>query len=323
MPYVPPQPGSTTPGQPTPAGVAKQDVHITDLPPEVRKSFLLSMVFFPSLVGGTICLIMFLGWWTLFTPKDGPQYAKALRSPDVRRRWEAARELAESIPNDDKKVFDPEVLTALIDILNNKDLDKETEVWMPAKMIKEPDERASRLRWWAANMVGLFAAKLPDQKDKDRGLEVLLKSLQEKDLAIFAAQGLSLLKDPRSREALEKVLANDNDPGARAAAAHALGDIGAHLLNHKASEVELNQYREPLRAAYASAKKAQSSNKDEELWQTVIDNTAIALARLKDATGKDRLEELTNGKGDAVAREYAKRALEALASTTDQSVSVN
>ena len=321
MPYVPPQPGSTVPGQPTPADVPKQNVHITDLPPEVRKSFLLSMVFFPSLVGGTICLIMFMGWWTLFTPKDGPQYAKALRSPDVRRRWEAARELAESIPSEDKKVFDPEVLTALIEILNNKDLDKETEVWMPAKMIKEPDERASRLRWWAANMVGLFAAKLPDQADKDRGLEVLLRSLDEKDLAIFAAQGLSLLKDPRAKDRLIKCLATDNDPGARAAAAHALGDIGYHAMTHNAIEADLNTYREPLREAFANAKKQLPVDRNTDLWQTVLDNTAIALARLKDPLGKERLEELKKS-DDSLAREYARRALEVLEST-DRKVSAN
>ena len=107
-------------GQPTPEGVPKQDVHITDLPPEVRKSFLMSMVFFPSMIGAAICAIMFLGWITIFRPKDATQYAAELGSPDMRRRWTAAREMGEHITQygEEKftKIYGPETLTALIDI---------------------------------------------------------------------------------------------------------------------------------------------------------------------------------------------------------------
>ena len=327
MPYVPPAHGSTVPGLPTPAGVPKQNVHITDLPPEVRKSFLLSMVFFPSLVGGTVCLIMFLAWWTLFSPKEPAQYARELGSLDARHRWQAARELAENIaPSDaaadakEQKIYDPVILTALIQILQNKDLDKETEAWSPTSMIKQEDERGSRLRWWAAPMIGHFAAKLPSSADKERGLNALVSALDEKDLAVFAAQGLSLLKDVRAREALVKTLETDKDAAARAAAAHALGAIGEYALDNKATDKEMSLFREPLRHAYQNSKerlstmisKKEKDEKDEAgEEQTVLDNTAIALARLKDSMGKERLQELTQNK-DAVVSGYATKALQVL-----------
>src|SRR6185295_20108437 len=114
MAYIPPEPGSTTAGQPTPAGVQKQDVHITDLPPEVRKSFLKSMVFFPSMVGAAICLLMFVGWLTIFKPKEPTQYAVELDSPDMRRRMSAAREMAERITpygeTKNSRIYVPETL---------------------------------------------------------------------------------------------------------------------------------------------------------------------------------------------------------------------
>ena len=86
MAYIPPAPGSTKLGEPTPDGVPKQAVHIADLPPEVRKNFLTSMVYFPTLVGAMVCLIMFLGWWLLHSDKTPTQYADALTSNDPRLR---------------------------------------------------------------------------------------------------------------------------------------------------------------------------------------------------------------------------------------------
>src|SRR5260221_539712 len=97
MAYVPPPPGSTEAGKPTPDGVSKQDAHITDLPPEVRKSFITSMIFFPSMVGGGICLLMFLGWILVFKPKEPVDYARELGSGDMRRMWEATRDMSERI----------------------------------------------------------------------------------------------------------------------------------------------------------------------------------------------------------------------------------
>jgi hypothetical protein len=316
MPYVPPTPGSTTPGQPTPEGVKKQDAHIADLPPEVRRSFLLSMVFFPSLVGATICLIMFLGWWTLFKPKEAPQYARDLRSADMRRRWQAARELGEAMQpapvNEkgeildtvpDEKIYQPEVLGALIEIVQNAELDQETEVWSPASMIKQGDERSSRLRWWAAAMIGHFAAVLPDPVDRERGYQALIGALHDKsdaNLAVYACRGLSLLKDPRAGEHLVKML-NSDDSGVKAAAAVALGCIGFHAICHNTKNVDLDAFRTPLRATYKAGGD-----------RLVLDNTAIALARLKDGTGKDRLEQMQKSDEDPVVRDHARRALETL-----------
>lgn len=305
MAYVPPTPGSTTPGQPTPDGVKKQDVHIADLPPEVRRSFLLSMVFFPSIVGATICLIMFLGWWTVFKPKEPLTYAAELRSNDARRRWTAARDLAESI-RPDANIYHPEILTALIEIVQNPELDKEIEAWTPSSMIKPGDESRSRLRWFATRMVGHFGGVLKDQKDKDRALDTLVKALDDKELAMFAAEGMSFLKDVRGREALVKTLNEHTDSSVRAAAAKALGAVGFHALANGADEAQLTQFRDPLRSIFSKEKEAD-----------VLDNAAIALARLKDPLGKDRLLALTKSE-DAVVRDHARRALEALGASPTQ-----
>lgn len=322
MAYVPPAPGSTVPGQPTPEGVPKQDAHIADLPPEVRRSFLLSMVFFPSLVGATICLVIFLGYWTVFKAKEPLQFAAELTSNDPRRRWSAARELAESIPPADpnpnspkNRIYDPVVLTALIAILENKELDKEAQAWSPTAMIKKEDE-GSRIRWWAAPMVGHFAARMDDRIDRKRGLQALLKALEEKDLAVFAAKGLSLLKDPAAREPLTVILQDSaQDPAVQAAAANAMGATGEYALLQKyyamknnakapagweeiySSDTDLELYRQPLREAFTRIKDP-----------TVLDNIAVALARLRDPSGKTRLQELTKH-SDSVVRDHAERAL--------------
>jgi len=325
MAYVPPAPGTTIPGQPTPEGVPKQDAHIADLPPEVRKSFLLSMVFFPSLVGATICLVIFLGYWTVFKTKEPQQFARELSTNDPRRRWSAARELAESIPPADpnpsapkNRIYDPVVLTALINILENKELDKEAEAWSPTAMIKKDDE-GSRIRWWAAPMVGHFASRMDDRIDRKRGLQALLQALQEKDLAMFAAKGLSLLKDPAAREPLAVILQDTNqDPAVQAAAANAMGAIGEYALLQKfyalkeagktpakwdeiySFDRELEKFRQPLRDAFEHIKDP-----------TVLDNVAVALARLRDPAGRARLQELLKH-SDSVVRDHAERALSTL-----------
>ena len=299
MPYVPPPPGSTTLGQPTPEGVKKQDAHIADLPPEVRRSFLLSMVFFPSIVGATVCLILFLGYFAVFSPKTPKQFADELSSGDARRRWMAARELSENIGK--PAIYDSKTLTVMIEILQNPALDKETEAWTPSSAIKNADEKESRLRWWAAPMIGHFAAVLPDQADHERGYQALIKALDDKDVAVFAARGLSLLKDVRARDALAQKLATAQDLGLREASAHALGAIAYYARMTGASDADIEAFRAPLRAAYKESKETD-----------VLDNIAIALARLNDATGKDRLEALTKSE-DTVAREKAREALQMLA----------
>jgi len=297
MAYVPPPAGSTVLGQPTPAGVPKQSAHIADLPPEVRRSFLLSMVFFPTIVGAMVCLILFLGYYVVFQPKNAVQYGAELNSADARRRWVAARELSENIGN--PRIYNPETLTTLIGILENPDLDKETATWTPSSAIKDPDEKNSRLRWWAAPMVGHYGGMLTEPADKDRALNALVKALDDKNLTVFAARGLCLMKDARAKDALVKHL-SDEDAGARAAAANALGAIGSYLLSNKAAESEVEPFRVPLRAAFAS-------NQDDN----VLDNIAIALARMKEPLGKERLVALSKSE-DAVARDNARRALEIL-----------
>ena len=306
MSYVPPPPGSTKLGEPTPEGVKKQDVHIADLPAEVRRSFLLSMVFFPTIVGATVCLILFLGYYAVFKPKNPFQYSVELSSPDARRRWMAARELSENIGK--PSIYEKKTLSVLIEILQNKELDKETVAWTPSAAIKDDDEKESRIRWWAAPMVGLFAAKLPDQEDKDRGLQALLAALEDKDVAFFAAKGLGLLKDPRAREALASHLSSEHDSGVRIVLAHALAETGYYAYSNGGKAEDLETYRAPLRAAYQNP-----NEKDAD----VLDNLALALARLGDATGKERIEAITKS-DDAVARQAARSALEMLSAPLKQ-----
>ena len=301
MPYIPPPPGSTVLGEPTPDGVKKQDAHIADLPPEVRRSFLLSMVFFPSIVGATVCLILFLGYFAVFTPRTPKQYADELRSNDARRRWVAARELSENIGKD--SIYEPKTLTVLIEILQNPELDKESAAWSPSAALKSAEEKESNLRWWAARMVGHFAAVLgqKDPADRDRGLQALLKALDDKDVAVFAAAGLSVMYDARAREPLMAKLASSDDIGLREAAAHALGSIGYFVMvNGHGSEADVDQYRMPLRAAFISAQ-------DPDL----LDNIAVALARLQDPAGKQRLQNLEKS-DDPAKRERAREALQIL-----------
>lgn len=326
MAYVPPPPGSTTPGEPTPEGVHKQSVNINDLPPEVRKSFLLSMVFFPTLVGATICAVIFLGWWTLFEEKPPEQFAKELLSKDARRRKVAQRELAEKLG--DKAIYSAVTMNALIEMLNNPELDKEAEAWSPQTMISGDEQRASP-RWWAAAMVGHFAAKLPDPADKARAREALIKALSEKNLGIFAARGLSLMRDPLAQPALVDRLQNADDPAIKTAAASALGAIGEYVIAlgqglESANDADRKYAAEKLEAAGIRADKAAVEaalatfrGPLEEAFRAssapeLKDNAAIALARLRDPLGKEHLVELTKSE-DAVIRDHAQRALKLLA----------
>src|SRR5262249_40418757 len=121
----------------------------------------------------------------------------------------------------------------------------------------------------------------------------------DKNLTVFAARGLCLMKDARAKDALVKHL-SDEDTGARAAAANALGAIGSYLLSSKAPESDVEAFRIPLRAAFAEMQD-----------ENVLDNIAIALARMKEPLGKERLVALSKSE-DAVARDNARRALEIL-----------
>ena len=309
MAYVPPPPGSTTAGHPTPEGVRKQDVHITDLPPEVRKSFLLSMVFFPSLVGAAICLALFLGWVTLFRPKEPVQYAAELESPDMRRRWTAARELGEHITPygeaDNPRIYVPETLTALIKIMENPDLDKEGDEWSPSGSIKQDQEKTS-IRWWAANTAGHVGAKMKNPADKERAYQALMKALEEKtSIAIYAAKGLSLMRDSRAAETLAKHLETDSNSGVRWASAAALASIGEYHLQSKETYSEAERIRGYLLEAFQ--RENAKSKKDEVL----LDNLAVDLAHLHESAAVPRLHEM-EVHDDPVVREIARNALASL-----------
>ncbi len=310
MAYVPPPPGSTVSGEPTPDGVRKQDVHITDLPPEVRKSFLMSMVFFPSLVGGAICVVLFLGWLLLFRPKEPAQYALELQSPDMRRRWSAARELSEHITpstaaSDNARIYVPETLTALIKIMENPDLDKETEAWSPSGSIKQDQEKSS-IRWWAAYTAGHVGAKLKNPADTERAYQALLKALDENNtISIWAAMGLSFMRDARAADALNRHLENDTNAGVRWACAKSLGSIGEFQMQKKATFEAAERILRFLQAAYQ--RENAKPNKDEYL----LNNLAVALARMHDSAGLPRLHELETH-DDPVVRGIAREAQEIL-----------
>lgn len=307
MAYVPPAPGSTQPGQPTPSDVPKQDVHITDLPPEVRKSFLMSMVFFPSLIGAAICLVMFLGWVTIFKPKEPKQYALELSSNDMRRRRMAARELSEHIrpygEKQDSPIYSPEVVTALIQILDNPDLDQEAQDWSPSNAMRQDNERFS-LRQWAAYQLGHIAAQMKDP-DHERAYQALIKALDEKPLTISTAAGLARFGDPRAIDALAKHLAEDTDPMHRKAAGVALGSIGYKLLFKKDGYDNAEKVRAALRTAY------QTENSRGQPSADLLDNFSVALGRAKDSTGKARIEALEKS-ADPSDREHARQALDIL-----------
>ena len=314
MAYTPPSPGATEVGKPTPAGVPKQDAHIRDLPPEVRRSFLLSMVFFPSAVGGAICLVLFLGWWTLREPKRASQYAHELRhgilaGDNKRTRWQTAREIAENIG--DPKIHDPEVLSALLEIVAKPDLDEEVDAWTPSDMIREAGERRTRLRWWAAFLAGHIAGTLHDPNGQ--GLSVLSAALEEESpsdpasaagLRLYASAGLTLLKSLSAVDVLARRLAHDPDAGVRQSCAKALGTIGAqHFMSGAAGHAPADRLlliQDALRTAY---------RKDSDVYVTW--NAAIALARLKDDTGRATLEKLLQD-SDPIVQRQAQRALEIL-----------
>lgn len=309
MAYVPPPPGSTVAGEPTPQGVHKQDVHITDLPPEVRKSFLLSMVFFPSMVGAAICVALFLGWVTLFKPKEPIQYAQELESPDMRRRWTAAREMSEHITpygeKDNARIYAPEVLTSLIKIIENSDLDKETDTWSPSGSIKQEQEKSS-IRWWAANTAGHVGAKMKDPADKERAYQALMKALEEKsNMAIWAAKGLSLMRDARADEALARHLELDSNAGVRWAAAAALASIGEYQMQSKETLPAAERIRGYLLEAY------QRENAKPKKDEVLLKNLAVDLAHMRESAGLARLHEM-EADDDPVVREIARHALEVL-----------
>ncbi len=302
MAYVPPPPGSTVAGEPTPQGVQKQDVHITDLPPEVRKSFLLSMVFFPSMVGAAICVALFLGWVTLFKQKEPAQYALELESPDIRRRWTAAREMSEHITpygeKDNARIYSPETLSALIKIMENPDLDKEASEWTPSSSIKQDQEKTS-IRWWAANTAGHVGAKMKDPADKERAYQALMKALDEKNnIAIYAAKGLSLMRDARAAEALARHLESDSNSGVRWASAAALASIGEYQMQSKDTFPAAELIRGYLLEAF------QRENARPKRDDVLLNNLAVDLAHMHESAGLARLHEMETDE-DPVVREIA------------------
>lgn len=319
MAYTPPPPGSTEVGKPTPEGIPKQDANIRDLPPEVRRSFLLSMVFFPSAVGAGICLVLFMGWWTLREPKKADQYARELRdgisAGTKRTRWQVAREVAEHVES--PEVRNPLVLAALLDIVEKPELDEEVETWSPSDMIRKAEERRVRLRWWAAYLSGHLGGVLNDPDG--RALKVLSKAAQEQNqqdpetaagLRMYAAEGLALLKSLPSAELLMQQLGHDPDNGVRITSAYALGAIGYHHYTSGAVKdappALQEQIKETLRTAY---------KKDTDIDVTY--NAAIALARMKDETGRKALEKLL-ANPNPMLQAQARKALEVLDGKTPQ-----
>lgn len=317
MAYQPPPPGATELGQPTPKDVPKQSVEIKELPPEVRRNFLMAMVFFPSLVGAGICAVLFLGWYLLRDNKTPGQYVDQLRagvSDGTRRsRWQIARELGEHI--NDPKLHTPEVLTALLEIVENPALDEEVETWSPSTMIRKPDERRTRLRWFAAYYAGHLSGRLQDP----RGTAALIAALDEQNSAdpasaagmrYFAAAGLGLIKDPAAFAPLLKHLEIDPDPGVRAIAAKSIGAIAEHRYYREGTLAQADDQLEAVRAGLRTA-----FQKDGDL--DVSYNTAIALARIRDETGRTALQELAKSE-DPLHQRMAKQALELLPSGTSK-----
>ena len=308
MAYVPPPPGSTAPGQPTPEGVAKQSVHITDLPPEVRKNFLMSMIFFPSMVGAAICAVMFLGWVTIFKPKEPAQYALELGSSDMRRRWTAARELSEHIAQygetQNTRIYSPDVLSALIEILENPDLDRQTSAWSPSGALRQDDEKGS-LRSWAARTIGHIGARMTQASERERAFNALTKALEEKELTHVAARGLAYMYDVRASDALIKHLNEDPDSGNRCACAEALGAIGWGAMQAKEGTESADKIRLALKHAYDLENAKPKRDED------VLDNVAISLARVKDSSALNRLRALEKH-ADPSVRDQARRALDIL-----------
>jgi len=294
--------------------VAKQDVHIRDLPPEVRRSFLLSMVFFPAVVGGGVCGILFLGWWFLREPKKSAQYALELREGmaaggNRRSRWKVAREVAEN--KDRPEVLNPDVLAALLEIVQKPELDEDVDVWSPSDMLRSADERRTSVRVWAAYLSGFVGGRLNDPDG--RAAETLVQALNEprgKDaetntrMRLYTAQGLALLKDLNTAEALIQRLQHDPDVGVRAACAYALGAVGWYHFTSGAAPnapaLKLEQIRAALREAY-----------QKDHGQYVTWNTAIALARLKDDTGRQALEHMLVDDNPETQQE-ARKALDLL-----------
>ncbi|HLX62841.1 MAG TPA: HEAT repeat domain-containing protein [Planctomycetota bacterium] len=309
MAYVPPTPGSTTSGQPTPSDVPKQDAHITDLPPEVRKSFLRSMVFFPSMVGAGICLLMFVGWIVLFNkPKTPEQFARELESPNMRERWEAARELSDHISHygePDSRIYSPVVLSALLKIMDSPELDKEAAAWSPSSAIKQDQEKTS-LRWWAARIAGHIAARLTDPADKNRACAALLKALDERGaLGVCAAQGLAYMRERRAVDPLAHILETSDDSLLRGISAKALGEIGAYHMTQPDGLEVADKVRLILTDAFQ--RENARAQKDEDL----LDNLALALAEVHDSTGLARIHALEKSESEN-ARLGARLALERL-----------
>ncbi|MCZ7647550.1 MAG: HEAT repeat domain-containing protein [Planctomycetota bacterium] len=308
MSYAPPPPGTTEVGKPTPGDVPKQAVEIRDLPPEARRNFLMAMVFFPTLVGASICLVLFLGWWLLRDAKSPERYVAELRAGvndgSRRTRWAVARELAENIS--DKRLHTPEILGALLELVEKPELDEEVEPWSPSTMIRNEDEKQPRLRWYAAYFAGHLAGILDDK----HGTEVLLKALEETQagdprsaagMRYYAAAGLGLAKHAAAVPGLQKHLLDDPDAGVRAICAKSLGAIGEFLYFREGAAPgdpeNLEALREALRRAF-------QKDKDVDVGY----NAAIALARLRDETGRAALESLAQSE-DAQHQRMAKQAL--------------
>jgi len=316
MAYTPPPPGSTEVGKPTPSDVPKQSVEIKDLPPEVRRSFLLSMVFFPSIVGASVCFVVFLGYYFLSDKKSAAQYAAELRegvkTANVRTRWVTARNLSEAFNSKDReRLYDPDLLSAMIEVLTNPALDEDGEAWSPSDMIRAEGEKRAKLRFYIAPLVGLLAAEIDDP----RGAEALLRVMAEEpgrdkqgqldaaNLRAICALTLGNMHALNAVEPLKRALAEDPDERVRVHCALALGSIAVWM--RKTGVDGAAEKSEDIRLALRVAfeRPGQAAN--------VLENAAVALARLKDPSGRAVLEELSHD-ADPNAQRMAKQALEAL-----------
>ena len=214
-----------------------------------------------------------------------------------------AREIAENLHR--PEVVDARVLTALLEIVERPALDEPIETWSPKTMGRGWEDRRSQLRWWAAYLAGHIAGRLQDQ----RAVEVLARAADEEDpgdpeaaggLRFFAAIGLGMLCDPAGAEVLARRLGGDSDPVVRAACAKSLGAIGSRLYAGDPKAAGLEAMREALLTAY------RGDSDTDVTW-----NTAIALARIRDASGRATLQELAKHK-DPTVRKNASAALEML-----------
>ena len=298
---------------------------------EPRPAGLIGFILVPAVLVIIAAGIFYGIWYVVGDRNSIDDYKEMLHDPNPNVRWQAMLELVQ------RKRASPELIPILTEIVQSPDKEQilEHKVWSDDPRVwkdwlKTEEERQINLRWFATRVLGtiggpdVMAMLLGLAGDEDNGVRLYAaEGLANSSSAMIADRLIDLgtkraMVEGRVIPRLIELLEIDADWGVRVGSAWALGEIGAtDLTIIRLSDGEITPVLQPetLQAMVAVLTKSYEEVDEVDLRR----HSAIALARLGDATGQTVLDEMLESDDPAI-RKLARQALHALetaAATTD------